>query len=65
MATPVYYTGDTWPPPKSRLGCGHGMNKGQPLIGSIKLPYQHVEQLKERLAADHPVRRAAPSGNGN
>lgn len=35
----------------------HGMNKGQPLIGSIKLPYQHVEQLKERLPAEHPLRR--------
>jgi predicted metal-dependent phosphoesterase TrpH len=34
----------------------HGMNKGQPLIGTIKLPYQHVEQLKARLAADHPLR---------
>jgi predicted metal-dependent phosphoesterase TrpH len=28
----------------------HGMNKGRPLIGSIKLPYQHVEKLKERAA---------------
>lgn len=26
----------------------HGMNKGKPLIGSIKLPYQHVEKLKEK-----------------
>jgi len=35
----------------------HGMNKGQPLIGTVKLPYLHVEQLKERrakrLAASH------------
>jgi len=29
----------------------HGMNKGKPLIGSIKLPYQHVEKLKEKAAA--------------
>ena len=29
----------------------HGMNKGKPLIGSIRLPYAHVEQLKARLAA--------------
>ncbi len=29
----------------------HGMNKGQPLIGTIKLPYLHVEQLKQRLSA--------------
>jgi len=34
----------------------HGMNKGQPLIGSIKLPYQHVEQLKERLPANNPFK---------
>jgi len=26
----------------------HGMNKGKPLIGSVKIPYLHVEQLKER-----------------
>ncbi|MDB6020332.1 MAG: hypothetical protein JWQ04_189 [Pedosphaera sp.] len=29
----------------------HGMNKGKPLIGSIKLPYQHVEKIKERAAS--------------
>ena len=28
----------------------HGMNKGKPLIGSIKLPYQHVQDLKARSA---------------
>jgi len=28
----------------------HGMNKGRPLIGSIKLPYQHVEALKAKAA---------------
>jgi 3',5'-nucleoside bisphosphate phosphatase len=28
----------------------HGMSKGKPLIGTIKLPYQHVEKLKERAA---------------
>ncbi len=33
----------------------HGMNKGQPLIGSTKLPYHFVEKLKSRVAA----RRAA------
>ncbi|MDA1276678.1 MAG: PHP domain-containing protein [Verrucomicrobia bacterium] len=26
----------------------HGMNKGKPLIGTIKLPYQHVRDLKQR-----------------
>lgn len=34
----------------------HGMNKGKPLIGSIKLPYQYVRQLKERLRSGHPAR---------
>jgi predicted metal-dependent phosphoesterase TrpH len=33
----------------------HGMSKGKPLVGTIKLPYQHVERLKERAAE----RRAA------
>jgi predicted metal-dependent phosphoesterase TrpH len=28
----------------------HGMNKGKPLIGTIKLPYQHVEELKAAAA---------------
>jgi hypothetical protein len=26
----------------------HGLSKGRPLIGKVKLPYQHVEQLKAR-----------------
>jgi 3',5'-nucleoside bisphosphate phosphatase len=26
----------------------HGMNKGKPLIGTIKLPYEHIEKLKQR-----------------
>jgi hypothetical protein len=33
----------------------HGMSKGKPLIGTVKVPYQHVEQLKTRAAE----RRAA------
>jgi predicted metal-dependent phosphoesterase TrpH len=28
----------------------HGMNKGQPLIGTVKLPYEHVVKLKARAA---------------
>ena len=36
----------------------HGMNKGKPLIGSIKVPYQHVEKLKAR-AAEHRAKLAA------
>ena len=31
----------------------HGMNKGKPLIGSIKLPYDYVRLLKERLPEGH------------
>lgn len=31
----------------------HGMNKGKPLIGSIKLPYEYVRLLKGRLPSDH------------
>ena len=34
----------------------HGMNKGKPLIGSIKLPYEYVRLLKERLPEGHPAR---------
>ena len=26
----------------------HGLNKGKPLIGTIKLPYGHVQQLKDK-----------------
>jgi 3',5'-nucleoside bisphosphate phosphatase len=29
----------------------HGMSKGKPLIGTVKLPYQHVLELKERARA--------------
>ena len=28
----------------------HGLSKGKPLIGSVRVPYRHVEQLKERAA---------------
>ena len=28
----------------------HGTNKGRPLVGSVKLPYQYVEKLKQRAA---------------
>ena len=27
----------------------HGLNKGRPLVGTIRLPYQHVEKLKEKI----------------
>lgn len=36
----------------------HGMNKGEPLIGSVRLPYLHVEQLKTR-ARKHRAAAAA------
>jgi predicted metal-dependent phosphoesterase TrpH len=29
----------------------HGLSKGKPLIGTIRLPYQHVEKLKAKVAA--------------
>ncbi len=35
----------------------HGMSKGKPLVGTVKLPYQHVERLKARAAE----RRAMPN----
>ena len=28
----------------------HGMNKGKPLIGTVRVPYQHVEMLRARAA---------------
>jgi hypothetical protein len=28
----------------------HGLSKGRPLIGSVRLPYEHVEKLKARAA---------------
>ncbi len=28
----------------------HGLSKGKPLIGTVRLPYQHVEKLKARVA---------------
>ncbi len=28
----------------------HGLSRGKPLIGTIKLPYEHVEKLKQKVA---------------
>jgi predicted metal-dependent phosphoesterase TrpH len=39
----------------------HGMSKGKPLIGSVKLPYQHVEKLKEAAAARSQLNHAPKS----
>ncbi|MDX1951461.1 MAG: PHP domain-containing protein [Verrucomicrobiota bacterium] len=41
----------------------HGMNKGKPLIGSIKLPYEHVQQLKNLLPANHFAHRSRNQKN--
>jgi len=35
----------------------HGLSKGRPLIGAVKLPYEHVEKLKAKAAE----RRASAS----
>jgi hypothetical protein len=37
----------------------HGFSKGKPLIGGIKLPYEHVEKMKQAVASRHssPVTR--------
>jgi 3',5'-nucleoside bisphosphate phosphatase len=37
----------------------HGLNKGKPLIGSIKLPYEHVQQLKAKSAEIRQKREPA------
>ena len=34
----------------------HGFSKGRPLIGGVKLPYEHVEKLKQAVAARHSSR---------
>lgn len=40
----------------------HGLNKGKPLIGTIKLPYLHVEMLKARVAGiRQPDRSVEPA----
>ncbi len=40
----------------------HGLSKGKPLIGTVRVPYRHVEQLKARAAEIRatPVSRATP-----
>src|SRR5256886_10379585 len=42
-------------------GC-HGLSKGKPLIGTVKLPYEYVERLKSTAArrrSKHPVPHSA------
>ncbi len=41
----------------------HGMSKGRPLIGSIRLPYFYVEQLRQRHEERVSSRRAAEPGS--
>ena len=36
----------------------HGLNKGKPLIGTVKLPYEYVEQLKGAIARRKSIDRA-------
>jgi len=38
----------------------HGMNRGRPLIGSVRLPYRYVALLKERVAQLSRARPATP-----
>jgi predicted metal-dependent phosphoesterase TrpH len=33
----------------------HGLSKGKPLIGSVRLPYEHVARLKSRLESRTPT----------
>jgi predicted metal-dependent phosphoesterase TrpH len=37
----------------------HGFSKGQPLIGSVKIPMAWLSALKERLSHPHPLPEAA------
>jgi len=37
----------------------HGSNRGRPLIGTVRLPYVYVEQLKAKAAQQH-AQAAAP-----
>lgn len=39
----------------------HGMSKGKPLIGTVKLPYQHVENLKTAVRNRHTGHDSSPS----
>jgi predicted metal-dependent phosphoesterase TrpH len=33
----------------------HGFSKGKPLIGGVKLPYEHIEKMKAKVAERKPV----------
>jgi 3',5'-nucleoside bisphosphate phosphatase len=38
----------------------HGMSKGKPVMGTIRLPYQHVEKLKAKAAERRAMAPALP-----
>lgn len=38
----------------------HGQNKGRPLIGSVRVPYEYVARLNQRMAAIRSRRPAPP-----
>jgi hypothetical protein len=39
----------------------HGMSKGKPLIGTVKLPYQHVEKMKAAVRNRNAAASSLPS----
>jgi len=43
----------------------HGMSKGKPLIGTVKLPYEHVEALKDAKRRRASSATATPRPNGS
>jgi predicted metal-dependent phosphoesterase TrpH len=40
----------------------HGFSKGKPLIGGVKLPYEHVEKLKDAVTQKRVGPAKAPTG---
>src|SRR5262245_11407119 len=46
----------------------HGMSKGKPLIGTVRLPYQHVEEVKQcsaRRRAGRPAKSTSSSASAS
>ncbi|MGH7972073.1 MAG: PHP domain-containing protein, partial [Limisphaerales bacterium] len=39
----------------------HGMSKGKPVMGSVRLPYAHVEKLKAKAASHAQALRTGPA----
>lgn len=39
----------------------HGLSRGKPLIGTIKLPYEHVEKLKSKIESRKSKAESAPA----